>query len=76
MYRYSDALQSLEDAERTRWAFIDFNTALPDLSNAYDWLCKRFVEDFELRNPRLDLFSLQTLKGVILPQHSAPQGGL
>jgi hypothetical protein len=64
MNRYHDVLQSPEAAARTRWAFVDFNAAPPDLSNAYDWLCRKFVEDFHSRNEQLDLFSLQTLRGV------------
>jgi hypothetical protein len=64
MNRYYHVLQPKEDTKRTRWAFIDFNAAPPDLSTAYEWLCLKFVEDFQHRNPGLDLFSLQSLRGV------------
>ncbi len=64
IHRYRQVLQAPSDAERTRWAFIDFNTAPPDLSNAYDWLCRVFIENFEKENPSLDLYSETTLKGV------------
>jgi hypothetical protein len=64
MYRYRDVLQPPNDRARTRWAFIDFNTAPPDLANAYEWLCKSFIENFERENPTLDLYSPQTLRGI------------
>ena len=64
MNRYHDVLQPEDGAKRTRWAFIDFNSAPPDLATAYDWLCAKFVEDFQERNPELDLFSLAALRGV------------
>jgi hypothetical protein len=62
--RYHDVLQPEDVAERTRWAFIDFNFAPPSLSAAYEWLCAKFVEDFQNRNSQLDLSSLQTLRGI------------
>src|SRR5262249_41876773 len=54
MHRYRDVLQSASDAERTRWAFIDFNAAPPDISNAYGWLCKTFIENFSQENPSIE----------------------
>jgi hypothetical protein len=62
--RYHDVLQPQEAAARTRWAFVDFNFAPPNLSSAYGWLCEKFAEDFQERNPQLDLSSLQTLRGI------------
>jgi hypothetical protein len=62
--RYHDILQPQEAAARTRWAFIDFNFAPPDLSTAYEWLCSKFVEDIQNRNPQIDWSSLKTLRGI------------
>src|SRR5579872_139952 len=62
--RYHDVLQPEDAAERTRWAFIDFNFAPPNLSTAYEWLCSKFAEDFQSRNAQLDLSSLQALRGI------------
>jgi hypothetical protein len=62
--RYHDVLQGQEAAARTRWAFIDFNFAPPDLSTAYEWLCKKFVEDIQNRTPQIEWSSLKTLRGI------------
>ena len=62
--RYHDILQSQDVAARTRWAFIDFNFAPPDLSTAYEWLCEKFAEDIQNRNPQIDWSSLKTLRGI------------
>ena len=62
--RYHDVLQPPEAAARTRWAFVDFNFAPPNLASAYEWLCRKFTEDFQDRNSELDLSSLQTLRGI------------
>lgn len=64
MHRYHDMLQPEDAAKRTRWAFVDFNAAPPDLTTAYPWLCSAFVDDFNNRNSELDLYSTQTLRGV------------
>src|SRR5262249_18225426 len=64
MQRYYDFLQPEEDARRTRWSFIDFNSAPPNLADAQDWLCSKFAEDFERRNSDLDLFTMQCLRGI------------
>jgi hypothetical protein len=62
--RYKEMLQPDTDAKRTRWAFIDFNTGPPDLSNAQPWLCSAFVESFREENPELDLSSPEALRGM------------
>jgi len=57
-------LQIIQGAKHTRWAFVDFNVAPPELSSAYEWVCAKFVEDFQHQNPTLDLYSLATLRGI------------
>ena len=57
-------LQIIQGAKHTRWAFFDFNVAPPELSSAYEWVCAKFVEDFQHQNPTLDLYSLATLRGI------------
>jgi len=64
MHRYHDMLQPDDAAKRTRWAFVDFNAAPPDLATGYRWLCSAFIEDFSARNSGLDLYSAPTLRGV------------
>jgi hypothetical protein len=64
MQRYRAVLQPKEDAERTHWAFIDFNSAPPELSDAYEWLCKSFIASIERENPGIDLYTLQTQRGI------------
>jgi hypothetical protein len=62
--RYKDVLQSPEICERTRWAFIDFNSSPPSLSQGEKWLSKAFVEGFQHENPAIDLSSGDVLHGV------------
>jgi hypothetical protein len=64
MRRYKEVLQSEELSSLTRWAFIDFNSSPPDLSQAERWLCKSFAEDFEKQNPKLDMSSEAVMRGV------------
>ena len=50
--RYKDVLQPSEDAARTRWAFIDFNTStMGDVPSAERWVCEKFIEAFQVENP-------------------------
>jgi len=63
--RYKDVLQKPEDAARTRWAFIDFNTStMGDPASAERWVFESFVEAFQAENPGLDLFSASVQRGV------------
>jgi hypothetical protein len=62
--RYKELLQPEREASRTRWAFVDFNYAPPDLSNAVKWLCNTFVESFMQENPSLDISSGAVLRGI------------
>jgi hypothetical protein len=41
--RYKEFLQPGEIAEKSHWAFLDFNTAPDDLSKANEWVCGAFV---------------------------------
>jgi hypothetical protein len=54
--------------ERSRWAWVDFNSGPPDLSNAQTWLCEAFVNSFQSENPDLDMSSLDVLKGILSRQ--------
>jgi hypothetical protein len=63
--RYKDVLQSPEVAERTRWAFIDFNTStMADTATAERWVCASFIEAFQAENPTVDLFSGTVQRGI------------
>jgi hypothetical protein len=63
--RYKDVLQKPEDAARTRWAFIDFNTStMGDPASAERWVFESFVEAFQTENPGLDLFSSSVQRGI------------
>lgn len=63
--RYKDILQSPEDAARTRWAFIDFNTSIiSDGATAERWVYETFIEAFQVENPSVDLFSSSVQRGV------------
>jgi hypothetical protein len=65
---YQQVLQSAQLKERTRWAWIDFNSGPPDLSNAQLWMCETFVKSFEQENPEIDMSSLEVLKGIYSKQ--------
>lgn len=64
--RYRDVLQPQEDASRTRWAFVDFNTSgnLTDGPGAEDWTYQTFIDSFQNENPSIDLSSGTVLRGV------------
>ncbi|HVB57925.1 MAG TPA: type I restriction enzyme HsdR N-terminal domain-containing protein [Candidatus Acidoferrales bacterium] len=62
--RYKELIQSTSVSARTRWAFVDFNASPPDLAHAESWLCKTFVESFQVENPTLDLTARTVLRGV------------
>lgn len=66
--RYQQVLQSQELRERSRWAWVDFNSGPPDLSNAQAWLCEAFVNSFQNENPELDMSSVNVLKGIFSRQ--------
>jgi hypothetical protein len=66
--RYQQVLQSVELKERTRWAWVDFNSGPPDLTNAQVWLCETFAKSFEEENPEIDMSSLEVLKGIFSKQ--------
>lgn len=63
--RYKDVLQAPEDKARTRWAFIDFNTStMANASEAEQWVCQSFIEQFQIENPTVDLFSSAAQRGI------------
>lgn len=63
--RYKDVLQSPEDAARTKWAFIDFNTStMGDPASAERWVQESFIEAFQAENLSVDLFSGPVQRGV------------
>jgi hypothetical protein len=63
--RYKDVLQPSEDAARTRWAFIDFNTStMGDVAGAERWVHESFIEAFQVENLSVDLFSGPVQRGV------------
>jgi hypothetical protein len=63
--RYKDVLQAAADAERTKWAIIDFNTATKaDLANVEQWIWQAFVEAFQADNPSEDLNSSDALRRI------------
>jgi hypothetical protein len=63
--RYKDILQHPDDAARTRWAFIDFNTStMGDPTSAERWVYESFIEAFQADNPELDLFSSTVQRGI------------
>src|ERR1043166_295278 len=64
MQRYRTALQPPALVDRTRWAFVDFNTSPAALEHAEKWLCKSFIESFEKENPGLDISSLTVMRGI------------
>jgi hypothetical protein len=66
--RYEQVLQSNELRERTRWAWIDFNSGPPDLNNAESWLCETFAKSFEQENSEIDMSSIEVLKGIFSKQ--------
>lgn len=42
--RYKELLQPEHLAQSSHWAFVDFNNAPEDLSQAEDWICETFVK--------------------------------
>lgn len=63
--RYKDVLQPKEDAARTRWAFLDFNTStMGNAASAERWVCETFIEAFQAENPSIDLFSTSVQRGI------------
>lgn len=63
--RHKDVLQPKEDADRTRWAFLDFNTStMADATSAERWVCETFVDAFQAENPSIDLYSAPVQRGV------------
>ncbi|HEV2201655.1 MAG TPA: hypothetical protein VGR73_17685, partial [Bryobacteraceae bacterium] len=65
MRRYKDVLQNETEAARTRWAFVDFNTATKgDLANIELWACQAFIEAFQAENPTIALSEGNVLRGV------------
>ena len=63
--RYRDLLQQPVDAERTRWAFVDFNAStMSDVANAERWAFDSFVSSFRAENPTLDIYSPQAQRGI------------
>jgi hypothetical protein len=68
--RYKDILQHPDDAARTRWAFIDFNTStMGDPTSAERWVYESFIEAFQADNPELDLFSSTVQRGDLLEEY-------
>jgi len=64
MERYKRKLQPVEAGARTKWATINFNSAPVSLIGAEKWLCKYFIESFQVENSDIDLSSLAVLRGV------------
>lgn len=64
--RFKELLQPVDQAKRTRWAFVDFVGSPPALSSpeAQAWLCRAFVDSFEAENPSIDLSAPEALRGI------------
>jgi|GEM_PF-1087636 len=62
--RYKDLLQPDDLAEKSHWAFIDFNPSPNSLEGAEKWICTSFIESFERENPLIELYDTDVQKGV------------
>jgi len=62
--RYKELLQPQEQAAVSHWAFIDFNTAPNDLGAAEHWLCRSFIDSFQIENPDFDPYAPENLPRV------------
>ncbi|MBI2815928.1 MAG: hypothetical protein HYX72_03215 [Acidobacteria bacterium] len=63
--RYCDVLQDPDQAKRTRWAFIDFNTgAISNTLSPERWLYESFMQAFQSENPSLDVYSASAQRGI------------
>ena len=62
--RYKELLQPEDQRRWTHWAYIDFNSAPASLQNAEDWVCRQFVESFQVENPDFDPYSAESLPRI------------
>ena len=60
--RFYRTLLSSEARQRTRWAFLNFNTLPPD-SNLQNWIAEKFLESFSEVNS-IDLFDLTEIERI------------
>lgn len=74
--RYRDVLQPDTDSNRTRWAFIDFNSSedLADVEPATLWLYRSFNEAFRAENATIDLDSTAVLRRIFARNIARRQG--
>jgi len=53
---------------RTRWAFLDFNSA-PIIGDGTErWVCEEFLESLQKANPDFDLYSIDNMERIFAPQ--------
>ena len=64
MERYKQKLQPAPAKEKTKWATIDFNSAPVTLSGAEQWLCRKFIDSFQVENPDVDFSLPSVLRGI------------
>jgi hypothetical protein len=66
--RYQQMLQNEKIKSESRWAWVDFNSGPPDLTNAQTWLCEAFIKSFQEENQELDMSDIDVLKGIFSRQ--------
>lgn len=64
MQRYRRKLQPAAAKERTKWATVDFVSAPVSLVGAEEWLCRAFIESFQVDNPEIDFSDATVLRGL------------
>jgi len=64
MERYKLELQPPASKASTKWATIDFLGSLPSLAGAEQWVCRKFIESFQVENPGIDFSSMTVMRGI------------
>jgi hypothetical protein len=62
--RYRDLLEPAQLKQSNYWAFVDFNASPASIRGAEEWLCESFALSFEKENPGIDIYAIDTLKGI------------
>ncbi|WP_158789999.1 P-loop NTPase fold protein [Granulicella sp. L60] len=64
MERYKQTLQPKAAKEKTKWATVDFLGAPVSLVGAEDWLCRTFIDSFQIDNRDIDFSDISVLRGI------------
>ena len=73
--RYHRYLMSDQLKDGTAWAVIDFNKAPDDLSDLQNWICREFINDFQIRHGDTDFLSYENLRRYFAPDIASRDRG-